>query len=60
MSKGNIIKISNGIFNEVSKNDYTIFAETIKTNAAGKIVENSKEGIVFGEPVESCTCRSRK
>lgn len=51
MSKGNIIKISNGIFNELSKNDYTIFAETIKTNAAGKIVENSKDGIVFGEPI---------
>lgn len=50
MGKGNIIKISRDHLTEVSKGDYIASAKSISSNAAHKITENSKEGIVFGEP----------
>ncbi|AMP97462.1 hypothetical protein AY601_0507 [Pedobacter cryoconitis] len=50
VEKGNIIKISSGTFSETASKDYTALANTIHSNAAHKIIENSKEGIVFGEP----------
>lgn len=52
VEKGNIVKISSGTFSETASKDYTAFANTIQSNAGQKIVENSKEGIVFGEPKE--------
>jgi len=51
MSTGNIIKISNGVLKETAKNEYTVFAETITSNAGKKVVEHSTDGIVFGEPI---------
>eukprot|EP01132_Coremiostelium_polycephalum_P012990 gene12990-15866_t len=50
MDKGNIIKISNGVFTEISKNDYTVYAEHVGTNAAKKSIENSQNGVVSGKP----------
>lgn len=50
MEKGNIIKISRGHLTEISKGDYIASAKSISSNAAHKITENSKEGIIFGEP----------
>ncbi|RAJ26041.1 T6SS phospholipase effector Tle1-like catalytic domain-containing protein [Pedobacter cryoconitis] len=53
IQKGNIIKISGGTLSESASQDYTAFANNIHTNAANKILENSKEGIVYGEPKKS-------
>lgn len=50
MANGNINKTSLGKLSETSKGDYVAHAKTINTNAAGKITENSKDGIFFGEP----------
>jgi len=50
--KGNIIKISGGTLSESASQDYTAFAKNIHTNASNKIIENSKEGVVYGEPKE--------
>lgn len=51
MSTGNIIKISNGVLKETATNDYTVFADTISSNAAGRVVEHSTDGIVLGNPL---------
>jgi hypothetical protein len=52
MSKGNIIKISNGHMNEIAKLEHTSSAKTINSNAAGTINEKGTEGVKFGEPKE--------
>ncbi|MGY0037456.1 T6SS phospholipase effector Tle1-like catalytic domain-containing protein [Pedobacter sp. NJ-S-72] len=52
MSKGNIIKISNGHMNEIAKLEHTSSAKTINSNAAGTINEKGAEGVKFGEPKE--------
>lgn len=55
IQKGNIIKISGGTLSESASQDYTAFAKNIHTNASGKIIENSKEGVVYGEPKKGVT-----
>lgn len=50
MGNGNITKIANGHMQEMAKQEYTAFAKTIQSNAAQKVTENSKDGIVYGEP----------
>lgn len=50
MGNGNITKIANGHMQEVAKQEHTSFAKTIQSNAAQKVKENSKDGIVYGEP----------
>lgn len=50
MGNGNITKIANGHMQETAKQEYTAFAKTIQSNAAQKVTENSKDGIVYGEP----------
>ncbi|MBB5624024.1 hypothetical protein HDE69_005121 [Pedobacter cryoconitis] len=50
MGNGNITKIANGHMQETAKQEYTSFAKTIQSNAAQKVTENSKDGIVYGEP----------
>jgi len=55
INKGNIIKISSGTLRESAAQDYTAYANNIHTNAAKKILENSKDGIVYGEPEKMAT-----
>ncbi|QNK63438.1 DUF2235 domain-containing protein [Pedobacter sp. PAMC26386] len=52
MIKGNITKISYGSFKEIAKAEHVSFAKNINTDAAGKINETAKEGIVYGEPIK--------
>lgn len=52
INKGNIVKISSGTLKETSAQDYTAFAKNIQTNAGKKILENSNDGVVYGEPAK--------
>lgn len=55
ISKGNIIKISSGTIKETASQEYTAFAKNIHTNAGQKILENSNDGVVYGEPKQMTT-----
>lgn len=55
MSRGNIIKMSNGRMSEIAKLEHTSFAKTINSTAAGTINEKGTEGVKFGEPQKGVT-----
>jgi len=50
MAGGNITKTSNGTIREAATSDYTVSAKSVQTNAGQRIVENSNDGVVYGEP----------
>lgn len=50
MAKGNITKMSHGSFTEVAKDDHTAVARNVHIDASGKINQNAKQGINYGEP----------